>query len=561
MNANSMFVREKRIGAYTYVYLVETVREDGRIKQRIIRNLGRKEVVEAAGDLDRLARSATRLSQRSMILSLIEGGNAPDVTCRRVGAPLLFERLWLESGCRAVVEDLLRGRRFEFAVERAIFLTVLHRLMVSGSDRACEHWRDDYRIDGIDKLELHHLYRAMGWLGEELPDSEQQARTLAPRCIKDLIEEKLFERRCDLFSELSVVFMDTTTLYFEGRGGDTLGETGKSKDYRPHLNQMILGIIMDQDGRPVCSEMWPGNTADVTTLLPVIDRLRQRFAIGRICVVADRGMISNATIAGLEERKLEYILGVRERSSKEVSEFVLNDRKPFVPLHIPRDRRDTELEAKNVFVGERRYVVCRNLIEAKRDAEVREAVLRSLRTHLGRGDKTLVGNNAYRRYLKTPDGEHFQIDEKRVAEDARHDGLYVLRTNMRLDALAVMLRYRELLEVEDIFRTTKSILDTRPIYHQTDEAIRGHVFCSFLALVLRKLLEDHLVTARLKPEWGALLRELDRLQEVETEQDGKQFILRTPVTGDVGRVFKAVGIALPPNIREVRPTELAGVSE
>lgn len=253
-----MFIREKRIGAYSYVYLVETVREDGKTKQRIIRNLGRKELVEATGDLDRLARSAARLSQRSMILSLIEGGSAPDVACLRIGAPLLFERLWQESGCRAVVEDLLAGRRFEFAVERAVFLTVLHRLMVSGSDRACEHWREDYRIDGVDELELHHLYRAMNWLGEELPQSEQAGRTLAPRCTKDVLEEKLFERRRDLFSELSGVFMDTTTLYFEGRGGDTLGEKGKSKDYRPHLNQMVLGIIMDQDGRPVCSEMWPG---------------------------------------------------------------------------------------------------------------------------------------------------------------------------------------------------------------------------------------------------------------------------------------------------------------
>ena len=109
---------------------------------------------------------------------------------------------------------------------------------------------------------------------------------------------------------------------------------------------------------------------------------------------------------------------------------------------------------------------------------------------------------------------------------------------------------RRSVKVEDIFRTTKSILDTRPIYHQTDEAIRGHVFCSFLALVLRKALEDSLAAARLKPEWGALLRELDRLQEIQTEQEGKHFILRTPVTGDVGRVFQAVGIALPPNIRE-----------
>jgi hypothetical protein len=393
-----MFVREKRIGAYSYLYLVETVRENGKTRQRIIRNLGRKELVEARGDLDRLARSAARLSQRSMILSLIEEGGVPEVRCRRIGAPLLFERLWRDSGCGAVVEELLGERRFEFAVERAVFLTVLHRLMVSGSDRACEYWRDDYRIDGIEDLQLHHLYRAMIWLGEELPAGEQAGRTLVPRCIKDLIEERLFARRRDLFTELSVVFMDTTSLYFEGRGGETLGQNGHSKDYRPHLKQMIVGIIMDQDGRPLCSEMWPGNTTDVTTLIPVIDRLRQRFAIGRVCVVADRGMISAETIAGLEQRGLEYILGVRERSSKEVYEVVLNDPKPSIPLVIARPRRpDTELEAKEVRVGKRRYIVCRNLTEAKRDAEVRAAVLRGLQASLRRGDKALVGNNAYRR--------------------------------------------------------------------------------------------------------------------------------------------------------------------
>jgi hypothetical protein len=546
-----MFVREKRIGAYSYLYLVETVRENGHTKQRIIRNLGRKEAVEARGDLDRLARSAARLSQRSMIMSLVDGGAAPDVTCRRIGAPLLFERLWRDSGCRVVVEQILVGRRFEFAVERAVFLTVLHRLMVSGSDRACEYWRDDYHIEGIDDLELHHLYRAMMWLGEELPTSEQTGRTLAPRCIKDLIEEQLFARCRDLFSDLAVVFLDTTTLYFEGRGGETLGQNGKTKDYRPHLKQMIVGIIMDQDGRPVCSEMWSGNTADVTTLLPVIDRLRQRFAIGRVCVVADRGMISAEVIVGLEERGLEYILGCRERSSKEIYEVVLKDAKPSTPLVIPHARRlDTELEAKEVLVGAHRYIVCRNLNEARRDANVREAVLRSLRVALRDGDKSLVGNSAYRRYLKTPDEQHFEIDDKRVAQDAQYDGLYVLRTNTALNPLAVMLRYRELLKVEDIFRTTKSILDTRPIYHQRDASIRGHVFCSFLALLLRKRLEDRLAAARLKCEWGALLMDLDRLQEIETEQDGKRFVLRTPVTGDVGRTFQAVGIALPPNIRE-----------
>ena len=164
-----MFVREKPIGPYRYVYLVESVRENGRTKQRIIKNLGRKEQVEAKGDLDRLARSAARLAQRSMILSLVDQGGVPTLATRRIGPPLAFERLWRETGCRAVIEDLAAGRGFGFALERACFLTVLHRLMVSGSDRAADAWREDYRIGGTEELALHHLYRTMAWLGEELP--------------------------------------------------------------------------------------------------------------------------------------------------------------------------------------------------------------------------------------------------------------------------------------------------------------------------------------------------------------------------------------------------------
>ncbi len=549
-----MFVREKRIGPYTYVYLVETVREDGKTKQRIIRNLGRKEDIERNGDLDRLARSAARLAQRSVILSLLDQSETPVPTCKRIGPPLLFERLWRDTGCGAVLHEMLAGRGFEFSVERAVFLTVLHRLMVSGSDRACEQWREDYRIDGVGALRLHHLYRAMAWLGEELPAAEQADRTLVARCIKDLVEERLFARRRSLFTDLSVVFMDTTSLYFEGAGGETLGERGHSKDYRPQLNQMIVGAIIDQEGRPVCSEMWPGNTADVTTLIPVIDRLRARFGIERVCVVADRGMISADTISALEARGLEYILGVRERNAKEVRDVVLADPAPSVPLVIPHQgRADTELEAKAVMLGDRRYIVCRNLTEAAQAARTRAAVVAALRAKLKQGDKSLVGNSAYRRYLKTPDQQHFAIDEARVAEEARYDGLYVLRTNTQLSPLTVMRRYRDLLVIEQMFRSAKALLATRPIYHQTDAAIRGHVFCSFLALVLRKELEERLAAAQMKPEWRVLLADLDRLQEIAVEQDGKHFILRTPATGVAGKAFQAVGVALPPNTRDAAP--------
>lgn len=554
-----MFLREKHIRGRTYLYLVESVRENGKPKQRIVANLGRKEAVLEGGDLDRLVRSISRYAPRSIVLSLLEDGGAALSAARRIGPPLLFERLWREAGCEAVLREQLKDRQFQFSVERAVFLSVLHRIMVSGSDRQANKWRSDYRIDGVEEIMLHHLYRAMAWLGEVLPENDQGDRTpFSPRCIKDRIEEALFARRRDLFTEITVAFMDTTTLYFEGEGGETLGKRGFSKDHRPDLHQMVLGVVMDQDGRPVCCEMWPGNTADVTTLLPVIDRLRHRFGVRRVCVVADRGMICEETVAALEERGLEYLLGVRERSSNEARAVVLNDTGAFTPLVVTRTKgQETDLEAKEVKIGKRRYIVCRNPAEQARDAAQREQIVSSLKQKLKSGDKALVGNKGYRRYIKTPKDDHFEIDETKVAEDAQFDGLWVLRTNTRLTPLQSILCYRDLIRVERLFRNTKSLLETRPIFHQTDEAIRGHVFCSFLALILLKDLDDKLTSRGVKFEWADILADLDRVQEFEIEQDGKRFLLRTPTTGCAGKVFQAVGVALPPNMRQLAKTVVA----
>jgi hypothetical protein len=547
-----MFVREKRINGYTYLYLVETVREGGRAKQRIIKNLGRKEAVTASGALERLATSVARYAERALVLSQIDAGNPDGLACKRIGAPLLFGRLWEETGCRAVVEDLLSGRSFEFPVERAIFATVLHRIMVSGSDRACETWLSDYDIPGVDGLSLHHLYRAMAWLGEELPADEQGGATpFSPRTVKDRVEEELFARRRDLFSELSVVFFDTTSLSFTGAGGKSLGKRVYSKDQRPDLMQMIVGVVIDAAGRPVCSEMWPGNTADVTVLVPVIDRLRSRFAIGRVCVVADRGMISAATMAALEERGLEYLLGARERTDKVVRTVVLKDERPFTPLCIQRvGGEETQLFVKEVKAKRRRYIVCRNEAEAKKDAADRQAVVAALEEQLKRGDKALIGNAGYRRYLRRTGKKAFEIDIGKLAEEARYDGIFVLRTNTRITPLQAVLRYRDLIRVEQLFRTAKSLMRTRPIYHSSDAAIRGHVFCSFLALVLRKELDERCRQAGWRPEWGDVLRGLDRLQEVAITKESRQMTLRTPATGVIGPLFKAARIALPPNVRD-----------
>ena len=547
-----MFVREKTVNGYTYLYLVESVRENGRTKQRIIRNLGRKEAVLASGALDRLAASIGRFAERSLVLRAIEEGDER-FEVRRIGAPLLFGRLWEETGCRAVVSELVGGRGFGFDVERAVFVAVLHRLTVSGSDRSCVHWMADYAIPGADGLALYRFYRAMAWLGEEIEPAGEG--DLAPRCVKDLIEEALFERRRDLFSELGLVFVDTTSLSFEGAGGEALGAHGYSKDHRPDLKQMILAVVIDGEGRPVCTEMLAGNTSDSTVLLPVVDRLRTRFAIGRVCVVADRGMISAATIAALEERGLEYILGTRERRDVRVRQIVLENEKPFVPLRIERARGETQLFVKEVIANGVRYIVCRNEAEAEKDRADRLAIVDGLQRRLKQGEKALTANTGYRRYLRrSGEGAALEIDAAKLAEEARYDGIFVLRTNARITPLNAVLRYRELLMVESLFRAAKATFDTRPIFHSCDGAIRGHVFCSFLALILAKELQGRCARAGFQPEWERLMRDLDRLQSGVIEKDNKRITVRTPVTGDVGPVFRAAGVALPPNVAETPTT-------
>jgi transposase len=365
----------------------------------------------------------------------------------------------------------------------------------------------------------------------------------------------LFEQHRDLFSSLELVFFDTTSLYFEGEGGETLGQRGNSKDHRPDLKQMIAGAVLDGEGRPICCEMWPGNTTDVESLIPVIERMKRRFGIHCVCIVADRGMISQKTIERLQSSTppIEYILGVRMRKLKEVREKVLADEAEF--LEVFRERRlakdPSPLKVKEVWVEDRRYISCYNSEQARKDAASREAILESLKEKLKHGDKILVGNKGYRRYLKNPEkGSHFTIDEQKAKEEERFDGMWILRTNTDLPSTEVALKYKQLWMVENIFRSVKSILQTRPVYHKYDATIRGHVFCSFLALVLVKELQSRLHSKRMRLEWKDVLRDLDRLQEVEVVFGSQRFFLRTELQGSCVDVLRAAGVKIPPAVRQ-----------
>lgn len=546
-----MFIRTQTNGDRTYLMLVENERIDGRLVQRVLHRFGRLDELQASGQIDALLRSLGRFADKLVVLDAHAKGESTSTETTCVGPGLIFERLWRECGLQEVLQRELAGRRFDFPVERAIFLTVLHRLMAPGSDRAAERWKQDYTVDGTETLGLQHLYRAMAWLGQVLPASDQACATpFGPRTRKDRIEEALFARRRTLLNQsLALVFFDTTSIYFEGAGGQTLGRRGHSKDHRPDLPQMVVGVVIDMDGYLVCSEVWPGNTTDVKTLVPIVDRLKQTFHVESVCIVADRGMISQETIDAIEDREWFYILGVRMRSSHE-ARAVVDAEGPFTEVFPERETSHdpSPLQVKEILVGEHRYIVCLNPEQARKDRHDREAIVSALRAALPHGDKSLVGNKGYRRFLKTQ-GAHFAIDEGKVEKDARYDGLWVLRTDTDFEPMVVALAYKQLWMVEAIFRSMKSLLATRPVYHQTDRCIRGHVFCSFLALVLRQELQRRLAAKRRSLEWADVVRDLDQLHETTIAIHDHRYVVRSEIKGTVGKVFQACGVAIPPALR------------
>jgi len=522
-----MFVRAKGKEPYRYLQIVENHREGKRVVQRVLCTLGRESDLIAEGGTDSLLRSLARFGDRVKLVDEYEKGNLEAKGMEQIGPDLAFGRLWEKTGIAGIINGLLKERRFEFPVERAIYLSVLHRLFESGSDRACRRWKEDMGVPGAEGLDLHHLYRAMRWLGDN----------------REQVEEGLFHAGRDLFSEFTLAFFDTTSIYFEGQGGLGLGKRGHSKDHRPDLMQMVVGAVLDQDGRPVSAPMWPGNQADAGALLSVVERMKQRFGLKRVCWVADRGMVSGGTIDKLEAEGMEYILGARMRRQKEVKEMVLSRAGRYREI-------EENLGVKEVWIEERRYVVCYNPDEAKKDAADREAIIKSLEDKLQEAPGSLVGNRGYRRFLKVGRGS-VMLDPKKIEADARYDGKFVLRTNSSLPAGEIATQYKRLLMVEQFFRASKSMLHTRPVFHQWDATIQGHVFCSFLALVLFHELKRRLHDKGWKLEWGDIRQDLKSLSEVAVDQGKDSYLLRTPVRGVAGKVLQAVGVAIPPPVRRL----------
>jgi len=533
-----MYFRKKSSGRnrteYEYLQIVRSYREGPKVRQEVIATVGRTDKLLSGGEIDGLLRSLARFSDK---LRVVEAARLPHVAAqpaRQWGPALVFGRLWQQQRIPEILGKLSQDRRFEFDVERVCFAMALQRLCAPGSDLQGSGWLSTVEAPGFEELALQHLYRTAGFLAE----------------MREELEQELSWADRDLFGQdFDLVFIDTTSLSVYRDIENDLFKRGYSRKHRPDLPQTVLCVIVNAYGWPVAREAYPGNTADVIAMEKMVNRLRKRLAIRNVVVVADRGMISRDIIKLLtqdQDAPFRYVLGCRMRRQKEVNEEVLSRAGRYRTIR-------ENLEVKEVRVGDRRYIVCRNPLEARKDKAVREALLAKLERIIAeQGPKALIGNRGYARFLKLDKGS-VSINREAIENDARLDGKFALTTNTDLTPHDVALTYKSLWRVERTFREQKSTLEVCPIYHHCHHMAIGHIAASFLALRLEVDLQRRLDERKVEVSWPDLMRDLGQVQSIVLDLDGNRYRLRSEMIGSSYQAFQAAGVRPPETVSLLGP--------
>jgi len=518
-----MFIREKRRrnkngSVVTYLQLVENRRVEGKTRQRVLCTLGRVDDPTLPSRLKGLVETASRyVEAERLVLS-----RGVRVRTASWGPHLVFKRVWDET-VGPIVEGVLGNGR----ACKAAYLMVLHRLCDPGSKLACFRFAQDVYGAGFEGLGLHDLYRALDLLAQG----------------KEEIERGWLARVRDLFTELSLVYFDTTSTYLVGSHPEGLASFGYSRDKRPDRKQLCLGVVVTGEGLPVAHLLLPGRTADPEAFREAIAYLGEELGLREVVICCDRGMVSGGNLAALKGAGLSYIVAIRMRRER-VAGAVLS--------HPGRYREVAgNLKVKEVPVpGEGdRYILCYNPLGAEEDRRAREAIVVHLEEKISSGEVRGLLRGVARRYVRGTGGKA-ELDWAKIQEDARYDGKWILRTNTDLSPEEVALAYKGLWQVEEAFRTLKTPLELRPIYHWRESRVRGHVIVCFLAFLLRQVLRTKLRKMGWEGNFGELLSGLSRVRAVEIEDGaGARYRLRDEIPQAAMPAFRALKIA-PPKLVE-----------
>jgi len=529
----------------------------GRSKVRILFNFGREDGLDPAA-IRRLIGSLSRALPPDEALAAAAPAELQFLESRPLGGAWLLDGLWSRLGIGDILTRLLRGRRLDPAAERALFAMVANRALAPSSKLSCAAWASErVAMPGLESLSDDACYRAMDWLLE----------------IEAELAEQVYWVTANLLNlEVDLLFFDTTSTYFETEAADPPSDgaeagfrtyNGHSKDHRPDLPQVVIGLAVTRTGIPIRVWTFPGNASDQVLIRQVKDDLLA-WKLGRVVWVTDRGFNSAENRRYLQRAGGHYISGEKLRGDSAEAKAALARQGRYQIVA-------GNLQVKEVVLDEGvmrdRFVVCRNPAEAVRDAAVRERLVTGLEAAIAGSDErspaereaiacTLRAKPTNRRFLRVTAAGLLRIDRAAVAADAKLDGKFLLRTSdPTLSAADVATGYKQLLEVERGWRDMKTTLDLRPVYHRKEQRIRAHVLLCWLALLLIRLAEQ-----ATGDTWRNLRFELDKLHLGRFVGSAGEVAQRTEITARQAAIFKAANVTEPPRYVRVATPQAASAT-
>ena len=549
--------RQNKNGSITeYLQLAhnEWDKEARRSAVKVLINFGRKEDVDVEG-LERLAASIQRyigsLSDNESKISEID---VQVLSSKAYGGCWLLDQIWQRAKIGDCLRQLLSAKEYEIPVERALFAMAANRAIDPASKLSNEHWvNEEAYIPGLSSVSVHQLYRSMDFLLEH----------------GAAIQESVFFSVANLFNlEEDLLYFDTTSTYFEMdyedemEDGDednanALRQRGHSKDRRPDLPQIVIGMAVTKEGIPVRCWVFSGETSDMSIVEQVKKDLNG-WRLGRVISVMDCGFSSDDNCIKLQTGGGHYIIGEKMRSGKPEVEAALSKRGRYAEIK-------ENLFAKEVIIGDgerrKRFAVVLNEKEAAKDRLTREKHLQTIALELsktGAMEKkehtkaicALTSHKTYGRYLKIRKDGTVEIDKSKIAAEERLDGKYLLKTSDDTLSLSdIVLGYKQLHDIERGFRTLKSELELRPVYHRKSERLRAHVLICWLALLLIRIAENETGMT-----WFNIKKMLKPINLVSLKLPEGVVQQTTVLTAEQTEVFRSCGVKAPPKLIHIQPS-------
>lgn len=547
-----MFIRiTKNKTGQAYYHLVESYRDQGKVRQRTLLSLGKV----GEDGLDRLIEA---ISKHRDVLTAVEAAKLLDIEDTYVLGPLLaIQHIFCLFGIDRILREIAKKHtKLEFDFCQIVFTMIVCRFLRPCSKlKIFERWQDRLYPGMVSrKSELQHFYRSLDFLNKH----------------KEQIENELYWGNRDLLTlGVDVVLYDLTTLRFESSRED-LGELrrfGFSKEMRSDCTQVVLGLLVDTDGIPLGFEVYPGNTFEGATLVDIVQRMRTKFKVRRFIFVADRGLFSAKNLEYIRsqcghQEDGEFIVGMKLGMIKQRhDEFY--DRSRFIKVN-------DDLEYYETKHGEDRCIITWSRQRAERDRKTREDILSKLKKKISKKRKAtpkdFVTNNNYTKYIRGLQEDTPQLNEEAIAKESIKDGFFGVITNVKADRMSaseILSAYKHLWIVEDAFGEIKGMLKTRPIYHWSDDHIKGHLTMCFLAYfceaqmtkLLRKkevtlgskAIEEQLIDERPLTVAEAM-QELAEVRAMPVRLKDNLVWVRNDIKGNAAKLLKAIGAPIPPKL-------------